>query len=56
MDQTIASATPQIDAANVIIHDNFRLINVKFMDEAIEMSALSCYETWFHNVRPVLSY
>jgi hypothetical protein len=42
MDQTIASA---IDAANVIIHDNFRLINVKFMDEAIEMSALSCYET-----------
>jgi hypothetical protein len=38
VDQTIAIAIPQINAANVTIHDNFRLINVMFMDETIEMS------------------
>jgi hypothetical protein len=38
VDQTIISASPQIYAANVTIHDNFHLLNVIFMDETIEMS------------------
>ena len=38
VDQSIASATPQIDVANVTIHDNFHLINMMFTDETIDMS------------------
>jgi hypothetical protein len=43
VDQSNASATPQIDVANVTIHDNFHLINMMFMDETIDMS-----DVWQH--------
>jgi hypothetical protein len=33
-----ANTTPTIDAENVTIHDNFRLINVMFLDEIMEAS------------------
>jgi hypothetical protein len=33
-----ADTTPTIDAENVTMHDNFRLINVMFLDEIMEAS------------------
>jgi hypothetical protein len=38
VNDSIANTAPQLDAENVTIHDNFRLINVMFLDEVIEMS------------------
>jgi hypothetical protein len=38
VNDSIANTAPQLDTENVTIHDNFRLINVMFLDEVIEMS------------------
>jgi hypothetical protein len=38
VDASISAAAPQIDAENVTIHDNVRLVHVMFLDETIEMS------------------